>query len=569
MRYRAARLSGREQEERLLALALGGLALLMAAAQPGVAVGAAIAAVLMARLHTGYMWAATFFGLDVAYAGAGWITPGWAWHDAIPLLPTADALHAARSFVVELFAGPAVLQLLAGARWLQMRTLLPNLRQEERLRRESAVVHTMSVRGPMATAAHPNGSIRLGIEVGSSRPFDLHPRELTQHVFLPGASGSGKTTTLSRLADGALGIGYGVVIVDCKAGGLGGAARSLAQRRHVPFLAVDPDDPESAGYNPCEGDPSSVANKLLGAFTYGPNAEIFKLAAGQAIPPIVRALLAAGEPVTLNSVSAALRPGGLAQLGRRAGEDHRAVLSDLEADRKGGNSLAEQAYTGLGYRLAMLREGRFGPLFELPPLIWDEVLSRPSVTYLGLSATAASEDVELLGRVILQDLKQAAGRRLARIAKGEQLPPVLVILDEFAALREAPQIVDLLLQARQALLQVVVSTQYLPEDIAVRKACLSAGLIIAHRVEGEDAEVIAGQYGTRATFKTTLQWSRETGQSDQGSWREVDEYRIHPNVLRELPVGRAAIRSVLRDDGRGGPRIEPKVVAVYREGTLT
>jgi len=62
--------------------------------------------------------------------------------------------------------------------------------------------------------------------------------------------------------------------------------------------------------------------------------------------------------------------------------------------------------------------------------------------------------------------------------------PALIVFDEFAALREAEQIVDLLLQARQARFSVVVSTQYLP----VLKACLGSGLIIAHRLESDDAE---------------------------------------------------------------------------------
>ncbi|MDQ1582456.1 MAG: Type secretion-system coupling protein DNA-binding domain, partial [Microbacteriaceae bacterium] len=101
---------------------------------------------------------------------------------------------------------------------------------------------------------HPAGRIRLGVDAETNRPLDLElPAELATHVFLPGASGTGKTTTVARLADGALANGYGVVIVDCKGGGLGGAARRLAAHHGVPFNLVDPDDPDSLGYNPCSG----------------------------------------------------------------------------------------------------------------------------------------------------------------------------------------------------------------------------------------------------------------------------------------------------------------------------
>jgi len=91
---------------------------------------------------------------------------------------------------------------------------------------------------------------------------------------------------------------FAVVIVDCKGGGLGELARELARRHGVPFNLVDPDAPNSLGYNPCYGDAAAIANKLIGAFTYAPAAEIYKNIAMEAIPVIVRALTAAGEPVS-------------------------------------------------------------------------------------------------------------------------------------------------------------------------------------------------------------------------------------------------------------------------------
>jgi signal recognition particle GTPase len=39
---------------------------------------------------------------------------------------------------------------------------------------------------------------------------------VARHIFLPGASGSGKTNTIACIADGVLASGHGVVIVDCK-----------------------------------------------------------------------------------------------------------------------------------------------------------------------------------------------------------------------------------------------------------------------------------------------------------------------------------------------------------------
>lgn len=392
---------------------------------------------------------------------------------------------------------------------------------------------------------HPDGGIRLGaLRDNRRKPFDLTPSELRSHVFIPGASGSGKTTTLARIADGALRAGEAFVIVDCKGGGLGATARALASLHRLPFVVVDPDDPKTLGYNPCTGDGADVANKLLGAFSYGEEGEIYKQVAMRVLPVIVRGLKAAKRPVTLAAIADVCDASGLSQLGYDAGGDLQDELSRLAA----ADGVGKSGLSSLEYRFGALLQGKFGPLFaKTPALDWDTVLSRPSVVYVSLSATAASEDVELMGRVIAQDLKQLCARRLRAEATGKAVVPVVCAFDEFAALREAEQITDLLLQARQAKMAVLLSTQYLPEAVPIRKAALSAGLLIVHRLEAKDAEEIAAQFGTRPTWKVTHQIDWDSGTTAKGSIRDVEEYVVHPNTLRRLPVGTAAVRSVATD----------------------
>ena len=279
------------------------------------------------------------------------------------------------------------------------------------------------------TQAHPDGTVRLGIDAAGGRPFDLElPDELAMHTFLPGLSGSGKTTTLSRLADGALFNWHGVIFVDCKGGDLGETARTLAERYDVPFLLVDPDDPETLGYNPCSGDAATVANKIVGAFSYGPNAEIYKNIAMEAIPVVVRGLMAAGQDVTLASVYDAFSPRGMAKIAQRidgsgaTDERVRARLLSLGGGADGdGDKVGAGGYRGLQRRLGALMEGKFGDLFrsdDMPCLDWESALAEPSVVYIALSTLASGEDVELMGRVIAQDLKQVCARRIRARPRG-------------------------------------------------------------------------------------------------------------------------------------------------------
>jgi hypothetical protein len=201
-------------------------------------------------------------------------------------------------------------------------------------------------------------------------------------------------------------------------------------------------------------------------------------------------------------------------------------------------------------------QGKFRPLFDAKKALdWDAQLAKPCVVYVSLSALASSEDVELFGRVIAQDMKQVCARRLRQIAAGHEVVPVLSVWDEFAALREAEQLVDLLLQAREALMPTIISTQFVPEVPALRKSCLSAGLLLVHRIEAEDAETIAAQFGTRPSTDVTHQIDYGTGYSEKGSIRKVDKYNVHPNEIRTFEVGQLAYKSV--------PRRKHSVVRVY------
>lgn len=397
--------------------------------------------------------------------------------------------------------------------------------------------------------SHPVGAIRLASSEDLGGDLDLAPQDLESHVFIPGVSGSGKTTTLTRLAEGALHLGWPVVIVDCKGGDLRGMAEQLSNHAAVPFHLYDPRDEASLGYNPCLGDAPTVADKLTGAFSYSPAAEIYKLAAQAAVPPVVRALqthqATTGEPVTLRGIyDAFAKDKGLSFLGRQVGDPHREELAFLE-NQTGGRGPASEAYVGFALRLSALLQGKFGHLFERQPALdWEQVVAEPAVTYLALPATAGAGDVELMARVIIQDLKELCARRFAADLQGEQLRPVLVIFDEAAALRESETIVDLLLQARAAQLRCVVSLQYLPESVPIRESCFGAGLLIVHRVTSAAANELAEQFGTRQRGEVTHQLDYATGSVEKGSLRRVDSMVVHPNKLRDMPRGYAAIRSV-------------------------
>lgn len=520
---------------------------------PGSVIGALVAGAVIRRAKAGVpvRLLAAALGLACAAALRTLLVVAWVWRLCLSSVVPAWAPNLSvgvvlQTLAVEALLGPALLVIVQLANVFRSKTPvgLERQRYENAMTRRRALQPGWTPSGAADAAGridmrHPDNAIRLGTDAERGTAFDLGMDEVLQHVFVPGASGTGKTTTLVRLADGALANGFGVVIVDCKGVGLGGEALRLAQRWGLPFAIVDPDDSRTLGYDVCTGDPAAVANKIIGAFQFSGEAEIYKQVAMEVVPIMCRALHAAQRPVTLNALYDALGKGGLSELGRLHGADrYRDRLEELESS--GG--LGTAGYAGLQRRLGALMQGKFGDIFEQrPALDWDAVTGTPHVTYLSLSSTATGEDVELFGHVIAQDLKQLCDRRMRAIDGGGDPAPVLIVFDEFAALREATQIVDLLLQARQARAPIVVATQYLPDEVSIRKPVLSAGVIIAHRLGHDDSEQIAKELGTHKVPFTTAQVNYETGMSEKGSVRMVDEFNVHPNVLRTLPTGTAAV----------------------------
>ena len=414
------------------------------------------------------------------------------WHPSFSA--TGSSPHTvAQSLPVEVLAGPAVLVLFQCAASLWLRTIHGQ---------EWARYHAMADRkkalerhwpGPgrsVAATEAPSGEDPPSWGRRRERPA-LRPRsaELAQHVFIPGGSGPARRRPSCRWPRARSPNGYGVVIVDCKGSGLGAEARDLAARHDLPFTLVDPKDRSSRRVRPdAPVTPPPSPTRLIGAFTFAGEAEIYKQVAMEVVPVIGRALAASGTKVTLDDIYESLRP-RRAQASRPPARRRRGacrpawrIWTSPAASAPPGTS-ASSAASGPSWRARSATSSARSPALD-----WLKVTAKPHVTYLSLTATAAGEDVELFGRVITQDLKQLCDERMRAIGQGKDVTPVLLVFDEFAALREATQIVDLLLQARQAKAPLVVATQFLPEEVSIRRPVTSAGVLIVHRLEAEDAE---------------------------------------------------------------------------------
>jgi len=536
------------------------LCILAAVVAPGVLLGATIAYRIWRRLRPqpSGRWASA---IVLALIGALFVPViVWLWPLRLlfGLLPHDGNIVV--SVIGEALWGPLVLQvLLHVAVFDQHPPRMPRSHQATSASHTPSTTHTSppSPSPPTSPWAHPPGAIRLGSDK-SGQPFDLSLTEITQHVFIPGLSNTGKTTTLMRLADGALAHGYGVVIIDCKGGDLRIDAERVARTHGLTPYIVSTSTPDSYGYNPCTGRGYSVANKIVGALSFGEAAGIYRDVALGVIPPVVDAMRAVGRPVTLDHLQEALAKGNIRdlaiQLQQETGDKNRDLYEILKGLEGEGGPFAN-GREGLRHRLLAFRVGSFGDLLRKEPaLMWHDVLAQPSVAYLELPVLGADQDVDLLGRVILQDIKGVAKVRIDAQVKGQTVVPILLIIDEFAALEEAEQINDLLLQGRAAAMRVVVASQHLPEDATLRKAVVGADLLLVHRLQVEDAEMIAKQVGTRDKMETSFSMDDNRDPQSTGphqsttNIRLTEEFNVKPQTLANLSKGQIAVRSVSRTE---------------------
>jgi hypothetical protein len=374
--------------------------------------------------------------------------------------------------------------------------------------------------------------------------FWLGLAELQRHATLIGTTGSGKTTTLGRLMHAAMSMGWPVIVVDAKGGQLATACQALGQLHAVPSRVWLPGHPSSWTYDPCGGEPTAIGNRLVGAFDHGREGQVYRNLAQALVPMAAASLVESGQACTLDTLRFSLDAAHLAGLARRVTDAaiKAELVSMLEDD------LHRRALSGLVGRLRSLRYGAFGRCL-LPSERTIELAEclRP--------ATAASEDVALVGRVLIQHLKQVA---YAELWSSE--PHVgLIVFDEFASLGEAVQLVDLLLQAREARLAVVVSTQQLPKEPVLRKGLLSAGLLLAHQIGApEDGDAVARALGTRSGTEIVRHIQLGPAGPFARRWlRPRDSFLIGPDQLARLDIGQVAICVRLAQQRIGIVQVDP------------
>ena len=201
---------------------------------------------------------------------------------------------------------------------------------------------------------------------------------------------------------------------------------------------------------------------------------------------------------------------------------------------------------GLKTQLESLIYADFGDLISRQDSELDlfESVQNQKLVFIFLDSRRYGETAKTVGKFILQDLKMVSSRVDSEVLKVNR-KQFTVIIDEFADLA-SEDFIGFLDRARSAKFGIVVAHQEICDllrispEFAGRLMGNTSTLYAFLQKRPESADLIGSIAGTRTTWKQTMRTQKilffdiQTGDK---SLREVEEFNIHPNIVKSLKVG--------------------------------
>jgi hypothetical protein len=469
----------------------------------------------------------------------------WTW--SVAFLPVAVLLGLASRWMAVAAFGACVVACLVGMAWQALDLAAGGDRTkdaEARLGVLAAVGHAI-VRWEEAQRGWlHNGYLTVGHDRWGERVSIPAGEQAGSHALIVGATGTGKTSGEAWIAARLIEHGHGAVAIDPKGEGLlREELRLAAERAGRRFYEWTPEGP--CAYNPyAHGGDDEIAEKALGGETF--TEPHYLRQAQRYLGQAVRAMRAAGVPVTAGSLTAHMDPARLDATARGGPSEE-----EGRRTRDYVNSLTERQrrdLAGVRDRLAILAESDVAPWLDPGQAEWTiglhGAIQERAVVYFSLESDRRPILARMLARAIVTDL-------VVLTAELQRNPiPTVVLLDEFSA-TGAQQIARLFGRGRSAGISLLLTTQELADlapagQLALRDQVIgNVETVIAYRQNVPDsAELLAAIAGTSPTWIATQQTGRgllkglPTGRTLR---RRDHEYDIHPSEIKRLHTGQALV----------------------------
>ena len=402
-----------------------------------------------------------------------------------------------------------------------------------------------------------NENVILGKVSGSLwRKEELSEGQLNHHVHIVGASGYGKTVLLSHIVKQRISQGKGLLFIDLKSDmeTLLKFSQYVADAGRINDLQIFSlsEKAMSLPYNLIlDGTATQLRDRIIQSLNW--SEEYYKNQSGSFLLRLLLLLcwLRDNGGVQFNlgtilsccsKVQTVVDFGNKVPLTNSAMKSIAQDLVDFLKDKDTYSSLS-----GLRAQLESIVMSDFGDLIatDNPGIDLFETYKSSKIIFLFLDSRRYGETAKTIGRFILQDLKNVSARVDAEVPKADRRP-FSVIIDEFSDLA-SEDFIGFLDRARSSRMSVVVAHQEICDlqrispEFAGRLMGNTSTLYAFLQKRPESAEIISGMAGTRTSWKATIQSEKFFGidiPTGGKSLREVEEFIIHPNLVKSLRVGK-------------------------------
>lgn len=402
-----------------------------------------------------------------------------------------------------------------------------------------------------------NSKVVLGQVSGSFwRKEELSEGQLNHHVHIVGASGFGKTVLISHIIKQRIAQGKGLIFIDLKSDmeTLLKFSQFVAEANRIEELQIFSltERKLSLSYNlVLDGTATQLRDRILQSLNW--SEEYYKNQASSYLLKLLILLcwLRDNQKLKFNLATildCATQSQAVVDLGNKVPMSVVKIKGIAQAVveflREKDNYSSLQ---GLRTQLESIVLSDFGNLVcsNEDGINLFEAYTKSKIIFLFLDSRRYGETAKAIGKFVLQDLKSVSARVDSEIPK-EQRKPFSVVIDEFADLA-TEDFIGFLDRARSSKMSVVVAHQEICDlqrvspEFAGRLMGNTSTLYAFLQKRPESAEIISGMAGTRKAWKKTVQTERMwllDVPSGKNSLREVEEFVIHPNLVKSLKVGR-------------------------------
>lgn len=402
------------------------------------------------------------------------------------------------------------------------------------------------------------------IEIGSiknrflGREY-LTDRELNHHVHIVGASGFGKTVLLTKIMKDRIARGEGCLWLDLKGDRemieeMISYVESVGRKEDLQIFSISHPD-LSGHYNlVAEGNATEIRDKIVSSLTW--TEDFYKNQAMSYLLKLLTVLVWQKEnqrqSFDLHSIYA----------GTTSPDFIEGLLHKIPNTEARLKLLLEDCYqyltrkemlhnlSGLNAQLESLLLTNFGEFLKNGEqgINLFQATNSQKLVFIFLDSRRYGESARAIAKMLTKDLIATSARIDAEIPK-LQRKHFVCFIDEFADIADE-SFTAFPDRARSSKMSLVLSHQDISdlkkvsEEFYSRMTANMSTLYAFLQSVPQSADEIAKRAGTKTVWKETIKAERMlwfTVQTGDKSLRETEEFYIHPNVIKSLPVGRCVV----------------------------